>query len=37
MSTTIRIHPKNEQIFEFRGMPLVLVTATEHYGAVMNR
>ncbi len=33
----IRIHPDNPKIFEFRGKPLVLVTATEHYGAVMNR
>lgn len=33
----IRIHPQNPRVFEFRGKPLVLVTATEHYGAVMNR
>jgi hypothetical protein len=33
----IRIHPENSKIFEFRGQPLVLLTATEHYGAVMNR
>lgn len=33
----IRIHPHNSKIFEFRGQPLVLLTATEHYGAVMNR
>lgn len=33
----IRIHPANNRIFEFRGKPLVLVCATEHYGAVMNR
>lgn len=37
MSTAIRIHPGNPKVFEFRGSPLVLVTATEHYGAVMNR
>jgi len=37
MTTPIRIHPQNEKLFEFRGKPLVLVTATEHYGAVMNR
>jgi hypothetical protein len=37
MSTVIRIHPQNPKIFEFRGNPLVLLTATEHYGAVMNR
>lgn len=33
----IRIHPGNSRIFEFRGKPLMLVCATEHYGAVMNR
>lgn len=33
----IRIHPQNPKLFEFRGQPRVLVTATEHYGAVMNR
>jgi hypothetical protein len=33
----IRLHPQNPKIFEFRGKPLVLVTATEHYGAVLNR
>ena len=37
MSAAIRIHSANPKIFEFRGRPLVLVTATEHYGAVMNR
>ncbi|WP_165822382.1 DUF6298 domain-containing protein [Paenibacillus montanisoli] len=37
MTTTIRIHPDNPKLFEFRGKPLVLVCATEHYGAVMNR
>lgn len=34
---TIRIHPENSKIFEFRGKPLVLVCGTEHYGSVMNR
>jgi hypothetical protein len=33
----IRIHPQNHKLFEFRGEPLVLLTATEHYGAVLNR
>jgi hypothetical protein len=33
----IRTHPQNPRLFEFRGRPLVLITATEHYGAVMNR
>ena len=37
MSSPIRIHPQNSKLFEFRGRPLVLLTATEHYGAVMNR
>lgn len=37
MSTTIHIHPKNPKIFEFRGKQRVLLTATEHYGSVMNR
>ncbi|MEO7368740.1 MAG: DUF6298 domain-containing protein, partial [Gemmatimonadaceae bacterium] len=33
----VRLHPQNPRVFEFRGKPLVLITATEHYGAVMNR
>ena len=33
----ISIHKDNPKIFSFRSMPLVLVCATEHYGAVMNR
>ena len=37
MTTPIRIHPENSKCFEFRGKPLALLTATEHYGAVMNR
>lgn len=37
MSIPIRVHAKNNRIFEFRGKPLVLVCATEHYGAVINR
>lgn len=36
-STPIRVHPDNPRVFEFRGKPLALITATEHYGAVMNR
>lgn len=32
-----RIHPANPRCFEFRGKPLVLLCATEHYGSVMNR
>ncbi len=37
MPDPIRLHPENPKIFEFRGLPRVLVTATEHYGSVMNR
>jgi hypothetical protein len=37
MSVPLRIHPENPKCFEFRGRPFVFVTATEHYGAVMNR
>ncbi|MAE63131.1 MAG: hypothetical protein CMJ18_02560 [Phycisphaeraceae bacterium] len=33
----VRIHPENPRLLEFRGRPVVLITATEHYGAVMNR
>ncbi len=33
----IRLHPQNPRVFEYRGKALVLITATEHYGAVMNR
>lgn len=34
---SIRIHPDNPKYFLFRGKPLVLVTASEHYGSVLNR
>lgn len=37
MHLPIRLHPDNSRMFEFRGKPLMLVCATEHYGAVMNR
>ena len=33
----VHIHPDNPKLFEYRGRPLVLLTATEHYGAVLNR
>jgi hypothetical protein len=33
----ITVHPDNPRYFLFRGKPLVLVTATEHYGSVLNR
>lgn len=35
--TPVRIHPDNPKLFKYRGRPLVLLTATEHYGAVLNR
>lgn len=34
---TIRIHPDNPKLFQFRDEPLALICATEHYGAVFNR
>ena len=37
MSRPISIDPDNPKVFLFRGKPRVLLTATEHYGAVMNR
>jgi hypothetical protein len=37
MPPPLRIHPQNPKLFEFRGEPRVLLTATEHYGSVMNR
>ena len=37
MPGVIRIHPENRKVFEYRGRPRVLLCATEHYGAVMNR
>ncbi|WP_165226420.1 hypothetical protein [Aquisphaera insulae] len=33
----IAIHPENPHYFLFRGKPLVLIAATEHYGSVVNR
>ena len=32
----IRLHPDNPHYFSFRGRPTILITAGEHYGAVMN-
>ncbi|MCL2814707.1 MAG: glycoside hydrolase family 5 protein, partial [Oscillospiraceae bacterium] len=37
MKKTIGLHPENPKIFEYNGKPVMLFTATEHYGAVMNR
>src|SRR4051812_12476086 len=33
----IAIHPENPKYFLFRGRPAFLLTASEHYGSVMNR
>ncbi len=33
----ISIHPDNPKYFLFRGKPLALIAATEHYGSVVNR
>ena len=33
----ISLHPENPRYFLYRGKPRVLVTATEHYGSVLNR
>jgi hypothetical protein len=35
--SAISIHKENPKLFCYRSKPLVLVCATEHYGAVMNR
>ncbi len=32
----ISLNPENPHYFLFRGRPAVLITSTEHYGAVMN-
>ncbi len=32
----IRLHPENPSYYLFRGKPAVLITAAEHYGAVLN-
>src|SRR5437764_2474653 len=32
----IRLHPDNPHYFLWRGKPTVLITSTEHYGAVLN-
>ena len=32
----IGLHPENPHYFLFRGKPTVLITSTEHYGAVLN-
>ena len=37
MSGPIELHPENPRYFVYKNRPLVLITATEHYGAVINR
>ncbi len=37
MSAPIQLHPDNPRYFLYKDRPLVLITATEHYGAVINR
>ena len=37
MTSAIHVHPANPKLFEFHTKPLVLITASEHYGAVINR
>ncbi len=32
----VRLHPANPHYFLFRGRPAILITGTEHYGAVLN-
>jgi hypothetical protein len=32
----LALHPENPHYFLFRGRPAVLITSTEHYGAVLN-
>jgi Cellulase (glycosyl hydrolase family 5) len=33
---TLRLHPKNPRIFEYKGKPTLIIGSGEHYGAVMN-
>ncbi len=33
----VSLHPENPRFFLFRGRPLTLIAATEHYGSVLNR
>ncbi len=37
ISNPISIHPVNPKYFLFRGKPLVVIAASEHYGSVVNR
>jgi hypothetical protein len=33
----VKINAENPKYLEFRGRPLVLISASEHYGSVINR
>ncbi len=37
MARGLRIHPSNPKVLEYHGAARMLVCATEHYGAVVNR
>ncbi|MBN1509154.1 MAG: heparin lyase I family protein [Sedimentisphaerales bacterium] len=37
LSEPIKLHPENPHYFLWRGEPTLLITSTEHYGAVLNR
>ncbi|MEI7730832.1 MAG: hypothetical protein WCO56_14760 [Verrucomicrobiota bacterium] len=32
----LKLHPQNPHYFQYRGKPVLLITAGEHYGAVLN-
>ena len=36
-SDPMRLHPDNPHYFLWRGKPTILITSTEHYGAVLNQ
>ena len=36
MSEAIKVHKRNRKALEYKGAPLMLVCATEHYGAVIH-
>jgi len=36
-SEPIRLHPANPHYYEFNGVPTILITSAEHYGAVINK
>ena len=33
----IKLYPKNQHYFEYKGKPTVLIASSEHYGAVINK